>query len=77
MTATEERKPQTFCLLVGLFFFPKSAPKFVSGADKSKRTRLQLSRSGVPSQPLRVAAAAPAQAPSGCLGLGELVPSAR
>lgn len=46
MTATEERKPANI-LFVCLFFFPKSAPKFVTGADKSKRTHLQLSRSGV------------------------------
>lgn len=61
MTAMEERKPANIwfvCWFVCLFFFPKSAPKFVTGADKSKRTRLQLSCSGVLSRPLCTAAAA-------------------
>lgn len=57
-------------MFVCLFFFPKSAPEFVTGADKSKRTRLQLSRSGVLSQPSTRQLLLPQQA----VGWEELIP---
>lgn len=58
-------------MFVCLFFFPKSAPEFVTGADKSERTRLQLSRSSVLSQPCIKQLLLPQQA----VGWEELVPS--